>query len=466
MSKLFTLKTTPNLYRWPKINKLKNVVNEMLLEPMDLADEIDIRTTLLDTYNTFSRAAEYDIKGVDLTHIDAQNLCVLYVNRTLIEDEIGQFTNSFDRFLQLYIQENIHRCLDYAISLFFSFYESTKIYIEKLGKIISEALEISLSHRFKYWKRHCEIFQSNPNEYIISLLEQGDYSFQFILDELGLVKETHINSPFMEYAALSIFKSEKLDWQQKISLLEEIFYNNRYEASLPHAINAIFEDPSIRNSIIYKEEFASDEITQVLSFLIKRWGDPRANSFENGKWVYIDLELKDYFRFILAKDDLEIFFKITDELNRDNNWPYRKKFWEAYLPYIRRTHVMLGKEGQLLATRYNNRNEANTLRFGQLSNRNKNAFIMQIGTAVLLEWSDNGRLYIIPNCSKNAVEYFFSLSDMSENDLKYEFRTSWIDPIRHISPDTYSWQRKVAALLRDVLRVTPKSTYRFDRQSY
>ncbi|HDK25944.1 MAG TPA: hypothetical protein ENG48_02475 [Candidatus Atribacteria bacterium] len=52
---------------------------------------------------------------------------------------------------------------------------------------------------------------------------------------------------------------------------------------------------------------------------------------------------------------IRFFFEAVEKSAKDPNWRYRRKFWEAYLPHIEKTWVVLGTRARDLIkkTKYN-----------------------------------------------------------------------------------------------------------------
>ena len=66
------------------------------------------------------------------------------------------------------------------------------------------------------------------------------------------------------------------------------------------------------------------------SFLLKHFGDPRLPSHQ-AEWRLIDpAALRVFYRW-LAKQSVEQFLRVVDELAIDHQWRYRRAFWESYL---------------------------------------------------------------------------------------------------------------------------------------
>lgn len=237
MSKLFTLPEQNLRFKWSPSLKIQSVVRKMNVVDLEEVDRVDTKDALLATYHDFKLAAKYGINDVELNRSDAKSVCLLYIRRSLIEDEVGRFSVGFEGFILQYIRDNIERCLSYAISLFFSFYNNVDYHIKLFGLAIADTLEKIDTERFFNWKTHIRLFRENPEKYTLEILESVGYSFSELIEKLGLKEEIHIASPFIESTVKYLFKSQLLSWQAKVNMLQGIFKEKRYESSLAEAIN-------------------------------------------------------------------------------------------------------------------------------------------------------------------------------------------------------------------------------------
>ncbi|TDA70119.1 MAG: hypothetical protein D9V47_02930 [Clostridia bacterium] len=191
---------------------------------------------------------------------------------------------------------------------------------------------------------------------------------------------------------------------------------------------------------------ANQEIQDRLrSFFLKHMDDPR---LPGGRvwWKDVSPEAQRIFAQWISKRDLEFFFSIVDRTAVDRQWAYRRRFWEAYLPYIENTWVALGPRARALVDSPQMRAHMEERHFAILSGveGNQSVFFVQMGGYIFLEWSHSGacRVWDQQTCGFELGQPKYSGSELrADNYVHYQ---------RHIGP----WQEKLAQwiLLRTGIR--------------
>ena len=85
-------------------------------------------------------------------------------------------------------------------------------------------------------------------------------------------------------------------------------------------------------------------------FLVRHLGDPRLG---DGRWVGIDLRLREVLVRWLVQDSFDVFFKVLSQTAMESHWAYRRPFWEPYLTSERVTGAwaVLGPDAKELVVK-------------------------------------------------------------------------------------------------------------------
>lgn len=432
-------------------------VSEILAESEDEKDE------LYDTFVTFQKAYTYGLLDYELPRSDIKKLCNLYVNRHVLRShKKDYFYKKFDEFLWNYIKEHLHKVLSYAINLYIQIRDYSREYVQRFGNLIVECLSVNTQELLRPWREANFIFSPNASQMIADKFFENQ-KFDEVLRELPFSNEIQLQSPILLNAIRLIFNSSIFIGNTKILMLQDIFKGKRYREILPECITAICQDDIIKNNMIKKELPTEDTyMTQLINFLVEKWGDPRQSNFNENGWRLLDNDLLSYLRFIFAKSDLELFMMILDKCHRDTTWIYREKFWSSYLKYVRRTRVFLTEAGRKEALHFMIENPDKKLYFGEIS-KDKSMIAFEFDSFCIIEWTHNGRVLILNDLKDYEVEIIFAAQSIKEDDIKKEGRYysdyNVVEKIAHSSPTTYSWQRQVQRVLESRFNLIPTQSY-------
>ena len=465
MKKLFSLdiakaKFNYNFRRPEEIMLATHQFEEVSEIPAKSEDEKD---ELYDTFVTFQRAYTCGLLDYELPRSDIKKLCNLYVNRHVLRSiKKDYFHKNFDEFLWNYIKEHLHKVLSYAINLYIQIRDYSREYVQRFGNLIVECLSVNTQELLRPWREANFIFSPNASQMIADKFFENQ-KFDEVLRELPFSNEIQLQSPILLHAVKMIFNSSLFIGNTKILMLQDIFKGERYREILPECITAICQDDIIKNNMIKKELPTEDTyMTQLINFLVEKWGDPRQSNFNDNGWRFLDNQLLNYLRFIFAKSDLELFMMIMDKCHTETNWKYREKFWNAYIKYVRRTRVFLTEEGSYEARRYMLDNPNKQLYYGMIS-RDKSMIILEFDNFYVVEWSHDGKLLILTDLPDPQVEAIFASASIREENMKKPgYYYAWnhvVKDLIHSSPDTYSWQRKVETILEDKFNLIPTQSY-------
>lgn len=131
---------------------------------------------------------------------------------------------------------------------------------------------------------------------------------------------------------------------------------------------------------------------RTLDFLVslEGLGDPRTNS---GNWVSMP-EARDIAVSWLTEQALRQFLDVVEAVNPNQNWPYRRRFWESMYDkgVIREAWVVLDHEGAGEARRrFGNNTRFGQFRSGSAVQAGHAVLLLRIGGGVCAEWSFNGQ---------------------------------------------------------------------------
>lgn len=203
----------------------------------------------------------------------------------------------------------------------------------------------------------------------------------------------------------------------------------------------------------------------VKNFLVRTIGDPRVNP---QAWAAAGEPVTALMRRWLSADSLEAFLALITGSNEDMRWRHRRAFWRACLrvsPFAE-VWVVLGSN---LAQRASTIASLNTA-FGQMTgtgSHDQAVLLMKLGSVVLSEWSNVGRLRAWdaghPNCPTMDRPYYAatelradSLSFLNEPNGGKERHS--FPGLTHHGSENFLWQERAAEFLRTKigLRLTRK----------
>ncbi|KMP10824.1 hypothetical protein UR09_05135 [Candidatus Nitromaritima sp. SCGC AAA799-A02] len=181
------------------------------------------------------------------------------------------------------------------------------------------------------------------------------------------------------------------------------------------------------------------------SYFLRHLNDPRIPG-NDIYWEGVDEKSKKIFCQWLSSKDLEFFFNIVDEVSTDTKWKYRRKFWEAYLPYIENTWVILGRRAKEIAEQVDSSHlNLDLNRYGLLTGGDsiQSAFLIQMRGYIFVEWNNSGacRVWNYKKCP-----FKFSKESYSSDELR---GPNFEDRFHHRSPEKYKWQDEMRGWIRD-----------------
>ena len=263
------------------------------------------------------------------------------------------------------------------------------------------------------------------------------------LEELGLTGDLS-DSGFLRHVTLSCLKATEKSFGFLPTLLSLLESPTNSSVRFPEIL------PEVATSLIPKAEKIniSREIRDLLcSFFIKHLGDPRLPGGRT-RWKKVSEKAHKIFIQWLSKEDIRFFFEVVEKSAKDPNWRYRRKFWEAYLPHIEKTWVVLGTRARDLA-------KGTEYRFGKLlgASSDQSVFLVKMRGYVFIEWSHSGacRIYRESNFPWEFGSESYYASEIYWSDPEYKQI--------HRLPERYHWQDELAKWISLNLGIHPAKSY-------
>lgn len=195
-------------------------------------------------------------------------------------------------------------------------------------------------------------------------------------------------------------------------------------------------------------------------------GDPRAHPhrwrevMDNAPGAYAVL-----MRWLTRASVLQ-FLDVVDRLMPDYQakqmWAYRRAFWTSYLlsdgssPGIDAAWVAFGDAGARLANKAARESgDRSFTAFGKQNDKSTDhaALILQIGDLTIVDWSHSAKYQVWKRGDKGAPELF---------KPSYRYGALYNSPLdgSHVSPATYSWQKRLAQIIEGRTIFTPKPSWK------
>jgi len=253
-----------------------------------------------------------------------------------------------------------------------------------------------------------------------------EFNFSSLMDDL-MFKDTMVTSGLVQEALKYLFSAKYRDTRKKLDKFYEI-----YDAGI---IKPIFN--VVASNLIFSVEKGHNLNTdkeKLRTIFYKEIGDPRLDTV---RWNSIDPEAKRIFINWISRYDLELFFKIINEVSGSDYsvkrmWRERETFWKSFLPYITNTWVFLGWQAADVAKAIDGEH---LLRYGDFGGGGlKSAILFTLGNITFVERSYNGGLR---GWKKNECKIYVGQKAIKESDIF--FGTDHICAIIHNG----KWQERV-----------------------
>ena len=221
----------------------------------------------------------------------------------------------------------------------------------------------------------------------------------------------------------------------------------------------------------FSSDAPAEEIKdKILDIVSARIGDPRT---QPQAWARMP-EAADVARRWLTRLAIRQFLEIVDETAFAGHWNYRRAFWLSVYEKanVQDAWVAFGLNGARRARNVFGENVAFGIlerHAGRFGHRPKQVeyghavLFIKVGDYTVADWSHDGRCIIWQTSDEKAPKLY--KDKYSSGDLAPRHAPTGGIQKTHVSPDTYSWQRYVAAFLRDHcgIRIT-ESDYRVNRR--
>lgn len=196
------------------------------------------------------------------------------------------------------------------------------------------------------------------------------------------------------------------------------------------------------------DEYGSGEIRNRLQrFFLKYLGDPRWPG-ERMKWDRVSEEARRIITRWLAREDITFFFDVLSQTVEHHAWEYRREFWEAYLPHIDATWVILSPDVEaVMGKQVEERIASGACGEFKGSNQGRSMLAIEMKGWVFVEWTHSGSCRGWPK-----QEFPLALG-------KRGYRINEVDSIlptcayrlRHYGSENYRWQTEFSLWLNRTL---------------
>jgi hypothetical protein len=333
---------------------------------------------------------------------------------------------------------------------------------KELGKKLYELIEQyeGQSSRVKSWKEDKELlFESGKSGAVgKKLLEQAQTVSEF-LKSLRLSTELR-ESQFVERIIKQMIDTAAQKYprflRQALDSLkvqkEDGSTENRSKDLVRYAATKILREAGVDCEKKRKELIRNE--------IIHHLGDPRA-THNRANWTGVAEESRRVFQQWLSQRDIEFFFEVVskteEQISSQTHWRYRKKFWEAYLPFIENTWVVMGSKAKQMA-KLLFADDLDKLKYGRLKNANsrQSVFFLRIKGYDIVEYSHQGasRIWRVEESPLEFRQRSISVHKFRRDD------TTNIKRFVHRMSERYRWQNKIAGWIRRNIGIEPTKSYR------
>ena len=361
----------------------------------------------------------------------------------------------FTSYVLSYLDAENPRHLSRLIFQFLKNYRQETAGHEIVRNFIEEALINAKPSVLRKWQENSIFFDYKCLDMIQKKLGEYDFDINRMLTLMGF-SEQLLNGNFARELIKYIYSNKTISYDTKLDLLEKLFIKINRDGSK----RILFQEtmPCVADCMLdtFYDQHEESQCRVLRSFFIKAMGDPRIDGFGFTWWSQVKPLTRDNFRQLLAQLDLDFFFDIVDLSNSDNNWRYRRKFWEAYLSFIEETWVVLGTEGRTYVNKHASKYNDNYMQYGNLEGASyrQSAFIFKIGKYYFVEWSDSGKLRVF-DANKSSLatgKKWYRSYELKDDDCVADFI--------HSGAVAYSWQKKVADWLLTNINLRLTQSYK------
>lgn len=418
-----------------------NVVSDQKKEYMKPLLKEAIRTAK--TYNQIP-------KQVHMNIVEGSVLASIYVEEYLADIDTDKQKGDIDwqyvKELLLYQYSAFNVLAGFYIREYSPTHMGVEVAREMLGALLMRFHENPSIAR---WNLHREIFSKNKAmPYLGELFVNSSFDISSMAKKLPINEVTLASSKIIENVVMSLYHGQELTLEEKIDKLPVIFGNSekhrKFIKILPDCISPMLENLSNIND---------EKVRRLLRrFVIDRMGNPRIVDIKREPWSRVSHKGRQEFMKMLAQDDLDFFFEVASKIDYEDMWTRRKAFWEQYVPYMSDTKAFFnigrGPSVARWVQEYCQRNDLDELRYGKVrSSDSKCAFMFRIKDTLIIEWTSNGKVTILPYPYDG--ERLIMKNYWQEKELK--------DYLRDVAP--WQWPHSGEAWKRRVMNRIQKETH-------
>ena len=269
-----------------------------------------------------------------------------------------------------------------------------------------------------------------------------------ILEENGMRLELVLAGGYVEPCARRVLQraaeDERLPPMERLDFLTQIAVRERK----PSALNFPAHKALLANALLlpYRDSPPDKPIrdrTLNLLLSLSELGDPRTKS---GNWVLMP-EARNIAISWLTEQALRQFLDVVADVNPNENWPYRRRFWETVQEegLIREAWVVLDDVGAREARRrFGSNVQFGCFTAGGSIQAGHAALLLKIGNGVCVEWSFNGKCRFWGDASRPGAPQLYTPRYDAE-ELRTGNRYAPVEEIghnAHTGPN--AWQHKAA----------------------
>lgn len=355
------------------------------------------------------------------------------------------------------------------IHAYLKFYEPGDNGVEELRKFLHQQLVTYKGNNYSVnkWKnRTILFFTPNGPAMTANWLMNQQNSVNESLKKLDLTGNMG-QSSFLKYTITEVIENIKRQNLNKLDILLSLLevkqeYANNYQlySSMPGTpilTRARFPEliaETANHLLPIAGTNVSTEVQDRLRpFFLKRLNDPRLPGGAT-RWSKVSKEALAVFKQWLSRKDLEFFFNIVDKSSDDPKWMYRRKFWEAYIPFIENTWVALSKRARDMFNEPGMKSDLKDLNYGRFRGaQGQSIFLIEMGGHVFVEWSHSGACRI---WEKNRFPLKFGVKEYSASQITGINPDYWQD---HRGSEFYRWQDRLANWFKYDLGIKQVTSY-------